>query len=300
MTVDSFREELNHITASVIAKINGFRRLGPRGVAISREDLLDHIGQLVFPDGYLVQPNPINIAAGLGPMFRRLPREIRDMIFGEMLASGQPQFLRSSRIMNQEGTSLISKHGVYRVNIGFGSMANCPQIPQQVADTVQNLHLRVNFMDYQSFELGTYPERHILKMFSNSNIGRKSCSASFQGLGTSTYLVAFDVVHSLKSFTGFEEVALRIDTAWSGGMFYPDHLHAWQRTAAHRIKHLSLDLACREVEPDLGTAYLVQKREGPQLVFYPRYSDQSVMKDSAGKDKCKWVMWEDRKDVTAF
>ena len=128
MTVNSFREELNHMTASLIATIEEHHKMDPTGVVINHITLLRHVEQQVIPNGYLVEPNPINVAAGLGPMFRKLPREIRDMIFGEMLALGQPQFLRASRIMHQEGASRISKHSIYRVNIGFGSKANCAKI----------------------------------------------------------------------------------------------------------------------------------------------------------------------------
>lgn len=299
LTVNKFREELDHITASVVSKINGYQEINPGDVVVDCEALLHHIRQQLVPGGYLIQPNAINVSAGLGPMFRKLPREIRDIIFGKLLASGHPQFLRASKIMSLEGTSLISKHAVFRVNVGFGSKANCVKITQQVADTVQNLHLRVDMTQYTMFGLGEYPEGDILKMFSNSNICRKFCSVSFECRFTTRDLVALEVLHSLKLLKEFEEVTLKINeiTDFFGGMSYPDHLHArlWNEVYK-KHRHVYLDLACQQLEPGLGTAYRVQNREGTQLVFHPRFSGQGKAKDTSGKDKCKWVKWEDGKE----
>lgn len=298
MTVNNFREELNHVTAGVVATIEEYHKMDPGGVVIDRPTLLRHIDQQVTQNGYVVESNPINFVAGLGPLFCKTPREIRDMIFGKLLASGHPQFLRASMIMNQEGTSLISKHGVYRINIGFGSIANCPKITQQGADNVQNLHLRVHMMHYESFSLvfGRYPEGDILKMFNNSNIARSSCSVCFEGRNSNNDLIALDVISCLLSFKGFEEVSLSIDSAWFGGILCPDFWHARQMNEACKNRHVSLDTACRHLELELGTAYRVQKEECAQLVFHPRCSGQGKVKDYSGKEKCKWVQWEDEKE----
>ena len=225
------------------------------------------------------------------------------MIFREMLASGEPQLLRVSKIMNQECTSLISKHGVYRIYIGFGTVISCPTITQEVANTVQNLHLRVHMMGYVTFALGRYPERafsKMFKMFSNSNICRKSCSVSFEGQGGRNCLIALEVVYALKVLKGFEEVTLSIDAARPGETSYLAHMYAWQLSEPRQNRHVCLDGACWELEPHLGTAYLVEKEEGPLLVFYPRCSGRGVVKDSPGKEMCRWVKWEDRKEDTAM
>lgn len=225
-------------------------------------------------------------------MFSKLPREIRDMIFEEMLASGQPQFLRTSKIMNQEGADMIPKHGVLRINIGFGAMISHPTITQKVADTVQNLRLRVNMTDYISFALGRYPERafpKMLKMFSNPKISRKSCNVFFEGRSASHRLIALEVVYSLKLLKEFEEVTLSIDASSFGG-----------GKETNQNRHVSLDIAYFELEQHLGAAYRVKEKVGPQLVFYPRGSGQAVVKDRAGKEKRQWVMWEDGKAYVAM
>ena len=297
MTVNSFREELNHITASVIAAIEDYHKTDPSGVVIEHTNLLRHIGQQVLLNGYLVEPNPIHLAAGLGPMFSKIPREIRDSIFEELLASGHPEFLRASKIMNLEGTSLISKYGIYRINIGFGKKANCPKINQKTADTVQNLHLRVDMTQYTSFGGGRYPQGNILEMFSNSDICRKYCNVSFDCCSTTRRLLSMEVLRFLKSFKKFEEVALSINTSGFGGISYPEHMYAriWIEVYK-KYRHLSLDFACQALESDLGTAYRVQEGESTQLVFHPCCSGQGKAKDSSGKDKRKWVKWEDEKE----
>lgn len=155
-TIDSFKRELNLLITNIIAKFKDSHKIGDL-VVVSREDFLHYLGQQMITETYLPEPDTIDFAAGLGPMFLKLPREIRDITFGRLLASGHTEFLRASKILSKEGASLISKHGIYRTNIAFNSKANCPKLSQPVVDTVQNLHLRVNMRDYPFFGLGTFP-----------------------------------------------------------------------------------------------------------------------------------------------
>ena len=195
---------------------------------VSREDILHYLGQQMITETSLLEPDTIDFAAGLGPMFLKLPREIRDIIFGRLLASGHTEFLRASKILSKEGTSLISKHGIYRTNIAFNSKANCPKLSQPVVDTVQNLHLRVNMRDYPFFGLGTFPEKRIVEMFGNRYLCRKSCSVSLEIRYSTESMIPLDVLNFLGTVGEFEDVTLSIETDWFGGSPFPDRLFEWQ------------------------------------------------------------------------
>ena len=81
---------------------------------------------------------------------------------------------------------------------------------------------------YESFPLvfGRYPEEDVLKIFSDSNIARNSCSVCFEGRSANNDLITSELIYCLLSFKMFEEVSLSINSAWFGRILYPDHWHA--------------------------------------------------------------------------
>lgn len=298
MNINTFKKELYLIFSSVVAKVEDSHMIHGT-VQINHEDLIRLLVQQVTPNRYIVELKTIDVAAGLGPLFLKLPREIRDMVYERLLASGYPEFLRASRTMHKEATSLVSKYGVYRVNIGFGSKANYPKPTQQLADTVQNLHLRAKVESSQYLNLCVFPEKEILQMFVNSDIGRKSCSVSFEAGFATESLICLKVVDFLKAFKGFEEVTMSVKSDWLDRVFIPDHPFGGQISSIIRARHVNFDLIHTVLRKALGTAYWVQQGAGVQLVFYPRYSDQGKEKIVSARAGRRWRKWKNKKPSSA-
>ena len=241
--------------------------------------------------------NAEDVTSSLGALLLRLPQEIRDMILSPLLASGHPQFLRVSKAMNAQGMSLISKHGIYRINIGFGRRkTNCPQLIQSLADTVHNVHFCVDMRSYPSQHLEGLPEKRTLEMFTRKDLGRKSCSVTFEGTLINSQMVAGEVLACLMMFKGFGKVTLCTNIDWRPGQYFSAPTLEWYRSMGACARIRCFTYAREYLEPTLGTAYRVGQGHRDQMVFYPHCFNRGKQGYPAGKGIGKLERWVDYAD----
>ena len=150
------------------------------------------------------------LSRGLGALIR-LPREIRDLVFAEPIAAGSVDFARASKALGVETSELVAKNGICRLAIGFPrhhELHHNPNIPQRIADRIQNVYIRVN----SGAILSTRPARQLalLERFQGSRVARKSCRVVFECFFDTHRMACSDVLEVVKTYTGFEEVAVKI------------------------------------------------------------------------------------------
>ena len=80
MTFDISKEELKVAVTTLIKMPEEQLNARDAPTAFNRDNLIQQIKQPMPQDEYVVQPKPVNIPAGLGPYFYKLPRELRDQI----------------------------------------------------------------------------------------------------------------------------------------------------------------------------------------------------------------------------
>ena len=281
---DDLRKDLDTVVEGLIKKIQNLHQTDDR-VDITRTYILEHVRLKMLPDVNVVEPNPINVAAGLGPLFFKLPQQIRDMIYPtglgpflfklprevrdkiyqHVLASGHTQFLRASRALKKEGTSLISQHGICRINIGFQEKTGFAQPVQQMVNTIKNLDVRIDTKYSPGYSLKDSPGSQLLEMFARAKfLTHRTCTVILK-----TYPVPQaeqEALNLLKHFEGFEEVTVRIKYKLVSSMFTYDNFSHWH---SMRDEYLRLEFARRELEPTLGTAHQGWYNEGWHMTFSP-------------------------------
>ena len=256
-----------------------------------------HLRHQMTPATSKSNSDTVDVTTRLGTLFFGLPQEIRDQILSPLLASGHPQFLRASKAMNTQGMSLISKYGIYRINIAFGRRKNnCPQLTQSLADTVHNIHFCVNMRFYPSQHLDGLPEKRTLQMFTRKDSGRKSCSVTFEGSYTNNQMVAGEVLACLTTFKDFAKVTLITDIDWIPGQCFTEATMKWFRSLAARCRTRCFAYAREYLEPSLGTAYRVGRAPDDQMVFYPHLFHRGKQGYPMGKEVGKLERWVEDAD----
>ena len=136
VTFKALREELEATVRAITTMAEHLVNQRDATMASSRECLIQiHSEQM--PQEQIAHPQEVNSPAGLGPYLFKLPRELRDQIFTQLLASGYPTFMRTSRAMKKEGEMWIARVGIYRMNLGCFYGINCPAPSQEVLDKIQ-------------------------------------------------------------------------------------------------------------------------------------------------------------------
>ena len=256
-----------------------------------------HLGHHKTPETAMSDSNTEDVTSDLGALLLRLPQEIRDMILSPLLASGHPQFLRVSKAMNAQGMSLISKHGIYRINIGFGRRkTNCPQLTQSLADTVRNIHFCVDMRSYPSQHLEGLPEKKTLEMFTRKGSRRKSCTVTFEGTYVNSQMVAGEVLACLLMFKWFGKVTLSTDIDWLPGHCFSESTLEWYRSLGACARTNCFTYARKFLESHLGTAYRVGQGHRDQMVFYPHCYNRGKKGHPAARGNDKLKRWVDCAD----
>ena len=250
------------------------------------------LGHQKSPAASMSESDTVDVAKSLGTLLLKLPQEIRDMILTPLLTSGHPQFLRASKTMNAQGMSLISKHGIYRINIGFGKRkTNCPELTQPLADTVHNIHFCVDMSSYPSNYLEGLPKKKALEMFTRKDPGRKSCSVAVEGAYTNNQMVAGEVLACLLMFKELGKVTLSVNIDWLPGQCFSELILEWYRASGACSKIRCFAYARGFLESTLGTAYRGGQGHRDQMVFYPRCFNRGKQGYPTGKGNGKLEQW---------
>lgn len=275
MTSEAFKEELEDAPTT-----------------FDRDSLIQLIKQRVPQDEYLAQPKSVDIPAGLGPYFYKLPRELRDQIFAHLLASGYLDFMRTSRAMKQEGETRIAKEGVYRMNSGFDNGIHCQKPSQEVVATIQNVHIRIAYSTRGSDPDDSTELLEFLDLFAGPAPHRQTCNVSFESHGKKYFVVGYELLSRLQRLRGFEKVVLRTSVKWPGSismlavwpdrrddLFNKDLLKVWR-------SHFEFQAVRTCLVPHLGETEITSVKDDSIMVFYPRKVQQLVpVVGSAGNSR---------------
>ena len=244
-------------------------------VAVGRNSLMSCIESAIPQESQYVFEYPrVDQAGGLGPLFSKLPRELRDQIFSDLIVSGNPQFMSVSRVLKTEGKALVYKKGIYRLNFGYdidrwqlGFLKdNCLRPFQKIADNIRNLSITVKVQD---FSLPTLASRHLhSEAFQYVNILMGFRLTYMHGpcyIGGCCNKVArmlWNIILVIRGLTAFDTVELYIDT----DLNHRNCSKLWQ---IERITYFR-SVVCEDLEPFLRQEIVESDVDKLHLIFHPR------------------------------
>ena len=199
---------------------------------------------------------------GLGPFFYKLPQELRLEIFGYCVAWGHLQFMRASRILQNEGNAVISKKGIYRMRLGQMIDSNGQYPSQEVAKTIQHLEVSVDVPPRTLYYTISSWDR--LKPFEDSDTPRGKCKIIVQAEHIMDVIALAEMFYFISCLSGFEEMLIHV-------MIFrdlPDDLFASliESPAENRF----LELIGESLFEQLGEGQVESRASGFAWRFYPR------------------------------
>ena len=217
-TFNDFKRELEVAFKSITDGVNEQLNASDAPLTLHPDSLVQFIKQYMPPDKFVVQRMQ-NPSDGLGPYFDKLPRELRDQIFSDLIASGHPAFMRTSNIMEQEGKALITKEGIYRLNFGFAEKGNCPIPNPEVLATIQKVEFHIRHSVNRNLFVWQYLKfRKGLGLIEGLSPQRKTCNVFYdlhQGC-TDSVRTVFRHLDWLEGVAGVEKVILHTGINLSG------------------------------------------------------------------------------------
>lgn len=264
---ESFKEELHTLLDNVLDQAETLQTTAEEPVVLDREWIFEKLREQVTKKEYVLESGAMQMTQGLGDLIK-LPRELRDIIYGHAIVDGNTAILLASKQTNKETSKLVFQKGIYRLALGFGDNVDNPAIDQSLSKNIRNLHLRVNASSSIIFGLDQYFP--ILHMFDGSSIERGDCVVKIECCPYDNGMEdAARVVSHLESYTGFERVILELEFLWYGEP-WPDTLYDFQTAQIWgRICGTSSHLEAL-LEPALGTGVYSYDAESVRLAFYPR------------------------------
>ena len=225
----------------------------------SRRECLIQIHNKEMPQEHIAQTQEVISPAGLGPYLSKLPLELRDQIFIQLLASGYPTFMRTSRAMKKEGEMWITKEGIYRMNLGSFYGLNCHRPSLDVLNKIQNVSIRIIGPQYwTNTTIVEHPELRALDDLSFSASLRKTCNISLE-FDEPLVRLGSMILSRLTRLDGFEKVVLRV---WLKriGKAQIDHCLG---------RHEDFEALGDRLKPWLGDPNSTLDEAGWIMVFYP-------------------------------
>ena len=144
-------------------------QFAPQEIADGQEEQGSHIhAQLVnIPDS--------SKKAGLFT----LPRELRDMIYSDLVQSGQVNILRASKSMHEEATETVLKEGICRLHLNNLTEQHTPEsdVQEPFPSKIQNFSIRIPVSEQNHIvpSLFLKPFRRLAR----SDVARQDCHVTF-------------------------------------------------------------------------------------------------------------------------
>lgn len=290
INMDYFKQEIQQGLCDILDSIDNSLAASELPLAINREMLVSRLSEMIPNETYHLLSNNTEVAnlqlekaetkllRGLGSLIR-LPRELRDMIYPKLIASGHTEVLRASPALMMEGAKFLPMDGICRMNFGDGQKIPTINPSQSIADNIQNISINVS--THCGRILGGLPEVEILEKFGGSQVLRNNCTVTFECWPTSSRMVASGVLNKLKTYTGFENIVVTIKLEWQG--------EPWKGLADFQEVQISSTLiwAINDVkeylEPTLGNAYRDWNFDDPTMVFFPRNATMAIVEEGVGR-----------------
>ena len=216
------------------------------------------------------QNSSSNLLPGLGS-FSHLPRELRDIIYTDLISSGSISITAASKTTNTETAAILPKQGVFRTSLGFHHDQPTPSrtiIYPRTSERIQNVEIRVNSSSGTSGRFAA--SLNELKNVFGASIPRRRCRVELE-LDCDTRMLYFDILlegflGDFKSFRGFAEVVVLVATEPSDGTPLEDwergKLLAKQRRAMHAVE--------MALVPAFGDVVWREEERGMAACFHPQ------------------------------
>ena len=219
-----------------------------------------------------MQSKPVIGSVALGPFFYKLPRELRDQIFSDLLVSGCPQFMCTSRAMEQEGKSMIAQKGVFRMNVGSHDGINYKP-SQDMVDNLQNVDITIRTSIPLVSDLVEHPEIQLLDLLARHAPHRKTCNVYIEIHASGSTMVTNTVIHRvilrLRRLIEFEKVILRIGIKWTSATAFIKPSEGCLDTFDFQRWYSSLQQTARFLQLYLGKPDIRSDEDGWSMVFNP-------------------------------
>ena len=279
LKLTEFEKELQSIVSNIVNEAQTFQSTAHDPVVLDHGWISDKIKAVMAKDEFVLEPRALQAKEGLGALWR-LPRELRDMIYGHAINDGTMAILRLSQQTHLEASPLVFEKGDYRMLIGFPNFDINFQPDNSVARKIQNVHVRVNARGrVRKNDDGL----DILRNFGSAFIIRNNCVVTIEADADilSWYVDAPRVVHALKGFTNFERVILEIKLDWYGEP-YPGTMQDFHKDQIRRRYENAVMFQANQLQPSLGIGNRDEDAKGEWLAFHPREPRQ--LKDGEEPD----------------
>ena len=262
----TFKKELHALLDKVLDEARIMQKTAADPVPLNRSWILEKFEQQMIQDQYILEPKFMQVASGLGSLLK-LPREVRDLIYGYAIVNGTTALVRASKQTKKEASELIFQKGIYRLSLGFNEDHRNPRLSRTLAKKIQNLKVRVNSNGF--FIRGI--EQHLpkLRKFGSLVTERQACVVMIECDPFEDNMVAYGVLGAIKSLTSFAWVVLEIDLKWWGEP-WPDTVPDFEICRINGRINAALNYQIKELGPALGIACVLVDNQRYRLAFHPR------------------------------
>ncbi len=150
------------------------------------------------------------------------PREIRDMIYSELVTSRNIKILRASKTTHEEASISVHQQAICRLNTEIsntGTLHSHSDLSKQVATNIQHLDVQITFPPIIPRDR-TY-KYHPLPQFGGAEIVRQTCHIRFAIFGN--LVIRMDLANALdylQTLFGYTYVSVRVDIRAPLTQFY--------------------------------------------------------------------------------
>ncbi|KAM0797666.1 hypothetical protein BDR22DRAFT_892096 [Usnea florida] len=260
-----FEKELHSIISSMVNEAEKLQSTAYDPVVLDHAWISHKIKAVMVEDKFVLEPRALQAKEGLGAL-SRLPRELRDMIYGHAINDGNMAILQLSQQTHLEARPLVFEKGIYRMLIGFPDFDTNFQPDDLTASKIQNMHVRVNARSpIWKKEDGLA----ILRSFGSAFIMRNNCVVTIEADILSPHMTAVRLVNSLKGLTNFERVILETKLAWDGEP-YPSTMAYFHKDQIRSRYEDAIKFQMDLLQPSLGIGERDEDTKEEWLAFHPR------------------------------
>lgn len=190
-----------------------------------------------------------------------LPRELRDKIYGYLLASGDLQILRTSHQLSQEALESLYRKAVFRMYVNSADGSRNIKPSGNAADQIQNMKLQWDMSNFTCSRNAC----EVIDFCQKRQLTRKTCHVTLRlGLQRAALLSANDI-SALRNLRIFQKVVVKT-------MMRQDSTYATSSDRLARLRSRVLSMF-RVLSDELGLALGPADQNGDAdtryLVFHP-------------------------------
>lgn len=202
-------------------------------------------------------------------LFVVIPREIRDMIVGNLLRAGDVNILQVSKALSEEASERINQEATCRIYYGCPDHANSkfsrPANPARIRNVEFRFHMSEQMCRNPPIMSQFREDCAIFRLDEVNTALKSTCDLTLEygqvGLGRRTHEMRRLFLEALRPLTGFENVVLRVVPEKPGS----------DRVSGPGMQAFNERALTPDLEHFLGAVTIVGEGEGRRMVFHPRH-----------------------------